>query len=306
MRRIRNRLRSFCATSQPFLVADIIRVYDIQERFMTFMDSSQKKGEDIAQNALKQLNDWNIPFSDCRGQGYDNGSNMLGIHNGVQAVMRRDNEAALYSPCACHSLNLCGSNAAQCCPEVITFFGMVQKLYVFFSASPQRWKILQEQLGSSLHGMSGTRWSERVTAVRPVAAHSDLILKAIEAVGELTLTPEGTIDLASMQGYFSSFVSVLTSSIWIKVQSALDERNKILQTRAGTVDVEVQNLRDLLCDLQSIRNQWIKIWDKSVLVAKGLQMTIKLPRTEKRQVKRKRFFDESPEHVDQTNHSGRN
>ena len=180
---------------------------------MTFMDFSQKKGEDIARNALKQLNDWNIPFSDCRGQGYDNGSNMSGIHNGVQAVMRRDNEAALYSPCACHSLNLCGSNAAQCCSEVITFFGMVQKLYVFFSASPQRWEILQEQLGSSLHGMSGTRWSERITAVRPVAAHSDLILKSIEAVGELTLTPEATIELTSMQGYFSSFVSVLMSSI---------------------------------------------------------------------------------------------
>ena len=219
------------------------------------------------------------------------------IHNGVQAVMRRDNEAALY--CACHSLNLCGSNAAQCCSEVITFFGMVQKLYVFFSASPQRWEILQEQLGSSLHGMSGTRWSERVTAVRPVAAHSDLILKSIEAVGELTLTPEATIELTSMQGYFSSFVSVLMSSIWIKVLSAIDERNKILQTRAGTVDVEVQNLRDLLCDLQSIRDQWIKIWDESVLVAKGLQMPIKLPKAEKRQVKRKRFFDEGPEQVQQ-------
>ena len=94
--------------------------------------------------------------------------------------------------------------------------------------------------------MIGTRYC------RPVAAHSDLILKAIEAVGKLTLTPEGTIDLASMQGYFSSFVSVLMSSIWIKVLSAIDERNKILQTRAGTVDVEVQNLRDFLCDLQSI------------------------------------------------------
>eukprot|EP00731_Ephydatia_muelleri_P006012 Em0003g260a len=98
-------------------IADIVRVFEIQERFMDF---SQKKGEDIALNALKQLNDWNIPFSDCRGQGYDNGSNMSGIHNGVQAVMRRDNEAALYSPCACHSLNLCGSNAAQCCSESLS------------------------------------------------------------------------------------------------------------------------------------------------------------------------------------------
>ena len=91
--------------------------------------------------------------------------------------------------------------------------------------------------------MSGTRWSERVTAVRPVAAHSDLILKSIEAVGELTL--EATIELTSMQGYFSSFVSVLMSSIWIKVLSAIDERNKILQTRAGTVDVEVHSLPEI-------------------------------------------------------------
>ena len=124
-------------------------------------------------------------------------------------------------------------------------------------------------------------------------------MKSIEAVGELTLTPEATIELTSMQGYFSSFVSVLMSSIWIKVLSAIDERNKILQTRAGTVDVEVQNLRDLLCDLQSIRDQWIKIWDEPVLVAKGLQMPIKLPKAEKRQVKRKPFFDEGSEQVQQ-------
>eukprot|EP00731_Ephydatia_muelleri_P005761 Em0003g9a len=42
-------------------IADIVRVFEIQERFMDF---SQKKGEDIALNALKQLNDWNIPFFD--------------------------------------------------------------------------------------------------------------------------------------------------------------------------------------------------------------------------------------------------
>jgi len=183
---------------------------------------------------------------------------------------------------------------------------MVQKLYVFFSASPQRWEILQKQLGSSLHGMSGTRGSERVTAIRPVAAHSDLILKAIEAVGDLTLTPEATTELESLQHYFSSFISVLISSIWIKVLPAINERNKILQTRVGTVDVEVKNLEDLLCDLQSIRDQWSKIWNESALVANGLDMPTKLPSTRKRQVKRKRFFDDSPEHPKQQPQQQRN
>ncbi|KAL5517239.1 hypothetical protein EMCRGX_G002743 [Ephydatia muelleri] len=187
---------------------------------------------------------------------------MSGIHNGVQAVMRRDNEAALYSPCACHSLNLCGSHAAQCCSEVITFFGMVQKLYVFFSASPQRWEILQEQLTRYVRNkMVGTRYCSQTSR-----SHSDSILKSIEAVGELTLTPEATIELTSMQD---------------------------MSRHCGCGSA------DLLCDLQSIRDQWIKIWDEPVLVAKGLQMPIKLPKAEMRQVKRKRFLDEGPEQVQQ-------
>ena len=60
---------------------------------------------------------------------------MPGIHNGVQAVLLRENEFAVYSPCACHTLNLCVSNTAECCPDVITYFGVVQKLFTFCSAS---------------------------------------------------------------------------------------------------------------------------------------------------------------------------
>jgi len=36
-----------------------------------------------------------------RGQGYDNG-----IYIGVQALILKQNAAALYVPCAAHSLNL--------------------------------------------------------------------------------------------------------------------------------------------------------------------------------------------------------
>jgi hypothetical protein len=70
---------------------------------------------------------------------------------------------------------------------------------------------------------------------------------------DLTLTPEAAADLEAIRRYFSSFVSILMSSIWIKVLPAIDDRNKILQSRSITVDIEVSNLRDLLDDLQSIR-----------------------------------------------------
>lgn len=100
-----------------------------------------------------------MSLDNCRGQCYDNGANMAGRYKGVQARILELNKYALFSPCAGHSLNLTGTNAAECCATVITYFGMVQKLYTFTSASPQRWEIMLNFLHCSLHGQSHTRWS---------------------------------------------------------------------------------------------------------------------------------------------------
>lgn len=67
-----------------------------------------------------------IDISDCRGQGYDNGANMSGKINGVQAQILLQQQKlynlATFSPCASHTLNLVGVHAAGSSPEVSTFF----------------------------------------------------------------------------------------------------------------------------------------------------------------------------------------
>ncbi|XP_065639578.1 zinc finger MYM-type protein 1-like [Hydra vulgaris] len=115
--------------------------YEVKERFLEFVDCSKKTDEDIANIITSTLQKHKIPLMCCRGQGYDNGSNMKGLVKGAQARVLQHYPLATYSPCACHSLNLC---AAECCPQVITFFGIVQKLYNIFSSSPQRWEILKK------------------------------------------------------------------------------------------------------------------------------------------------------------------
>ena len=52
--------------------------FRVFERFATFLDFNEKKGEDIAKNLLQFLKDCCISIQDCRGQGYDNGANMSG------------------------------------------------------------------------------------------------------------------------------------------------------------------------------------------------------------------------------------
>lgn len=119
-----------------------LKICTIQERFLAFVDCNKKTGTAIADLICETLKKYNIPLEDCCAQGYDNGSNMKGKYNGAQSHILTKNPRAVYSPCATHSLNLCGVDAAECCTAAITFFGSIQKCFNIFSSSPQRWEIL--------------------------------------------------------------------------------------------------------------------------------------------------------------------
>lgn len=166
------------------------KINDIKERFLAFVDCNKKTSEVIADLIRETLKKYNIPLTDCRGQGYDNGSNMKGEYNGAQSHILKDNPYAIYSPCADYSLNLCGVDFAECCTKAITFFGVVQKCYNVFSSSPQRWEILKKKISGSLHGLSNTRWSARIDAVKPFVNHLPGLQNALEDVKKLNLTAE--------------------------------------------------------------------------------------------------------------------
>ena len=46
------------------------------------------------------------------------------------------------------------------------------------------------------------------------------------------------------------------ASIWVKVLRAIDYRNKVLQARSATLDVEIANIQSLIEDLKQLRKQW--------------------------------------------------
>ena len=62
-------------------------VWAIKERLLLFEDCEKNKGKDIANLLCIVLQRNGIDLQHCRGQGYDNGSNMSGIYNGVQALI---------------------------------------------------------------------------------------------------------------------------------------------------------------------------------------------------------------------------
>ena len=95
---------------------------EIKEQFITFLKVDESTGKNLAFELFNILQLLGIDIQNCRGQGYDNGANMKGKNNGVQAHILNVNPRAFYLPGACHNLNLLLGDIAQCNSHAVLFF----------------------------------------------------------------------------------------------------------------------------------------------------------------------------------------
>ena len=85
------------------------------ERFLTFLQIVKSHtGQNLAACLSNYLASQSINFMDCRGQSYDNASNMSGHYGGMQPRLKLNNPLAVYIPCMANSLNLVVVNSVDC------------------------------------------------------------------------------------------------------------------------------------------------------------------------------------------------
>jgi hypothetical protein len=141
----------------------------IEESFLGFLDVNDTTGQalfEVLENELKCLD---LDIDDVRGQGYDNGSNMKGKHQGVQRRLLDVNPRAFYSACGCHSLNLTLCDMAKTCGKAKDIFGIIQRIYTTFANSTKKWQILKDNITTlTLKSVSATRWESRVESVKAI------------------------------------------------------------------------------------------------------------------------------------------
>ena len=110
----------------------------IRESFLGYIEIHAKDAATLETVITEKLESNNLPLADCRSQCYDNAAVMTGHISGLQQRICDRNPRPLFVNCVNHSLNLVGVHAAKIDPIVITFFGTVESIYLFFSRSTLR------------------------------------------------------------------------------------------------------------------------------------------------------------------------
>ena len=117
--------------------------------------------------------------------------------------MLEENNKASYIPCMAHSLNLSGVSAVESCVSAVSFFGFVEKLYVFFSASTRRWGLFKTTLCADCaviaderpllpKRLCDTRWSSRSDALKSLSQHYKLYCDVLQQIADDPLQKSDT------------------------------------------------------------------------------------------------------------------
>lgn len=226
---------------------------EIKDYFLGFLPAPDATGLGLSSLILIKLEELGISFQDCRGQSYDNGSNMKGKNKGVQARLIEKNRRALYVPCGTHTLNLMVADSAKQSTDAISFFGVVQKLYTLFSAAPQRWAILKQHVNITLKSWSETRWESRIKSIEPLRYQTDKVREALTEVREKANDPAARIEAQSLAEEIGSFRFQICTVVWFDILSKINITSKLLQSPKMQLDVAVDLIDKTKTSLKQYR-----------------------------------------------------
>ena len=132
---------------------------------------------------IEKLNNDGIDLNDCPGQAYDNAAVMSGEQTGVEKRILEINPQVQFTNYKNHSLNLACVHAAEVHPTVDTFFGIADKIFVFYSSSTTLWEVLKSKVkkqSRSIRRPDGVRNTTQLKSSKKILTKLYLFLSILK------------------------------------------------------------------------------------------------------------------------------
>lgn len=114
----------------------------------------------------------------------------------------------------------------------MTFFGVVQRIYLLFSASTIRWEILMKHVPNlTVKRSCDTRWESKLESVKALRYQIKEVHIALVELVEVTEDPKASSEARSLMNEISNYEFLLALSIWYDVLFAVNTVRKNLQTQ---------------------------------------------------------------------------
>lgn len=228
----------------------------VRECFIAYKPVTDSTGEGLTSLFLDNIiQNYDLDMNDCRGQGYDNGANIVGKDKGVQARILRQFPRAFFNTCGCHSLNLVVADAVKTSVKSISLFGILQRLFVLFSASTKRWDIMKKYVKSlSLKKICETRWESRISSLEAVRFQYPNIIDALIKLYEETDDPVFASEAKSLAEHMEGFEFLFTLVIWYDILFQVNIVSKAMQSETMDISNASKLLEKCLIFVTEYRN----------------------------------------------------
>jgi len=221
------------------------RKVEIKEVFLGFFQIDKKDSGSLVNKILEKLEQDEISITDCRGQTYDNAAVMAGVRGGVQQKILEVNPKAVFVNCENHSLNLACVHASSVHSAVVTFFGLLDKLFSFFSSSTSRWGVLKSFISRTVKRQCQTRWSSRYDAVEVMYEELGKVIASLDQLLEGDYPADTKSDAGALLHSIQQFSFISLLNFWYPILKSVDKVSKRLQDPK-------MGFHEAFCDLKSL------------------------------------------------------
>lgn len=194
----------------------------------------------------------------------------------------------MYVPCAAHSLNLVGQNAAEATSEGTRFFYNTQMIYNFFSGSISHWEILEKYLDKTpdsltIKNLCKTRWSSRYDVCKSLNVGYKEILQSLEKIYLDKNQRLATCHEArSIHKKINSLEFSFLLSMWSPILKRFDATSKTLQSENIDLSIVISLYRSLKDYIGNMRSSFHLFLENSQIRCGSEIFSWEISRTKKK------------------------